>query len=103
MINSDAGRLYLIDICSTYGARVYVVILPAFNKPFRVYYCGGGTWPAQFRKAYKTPAGAARYIAAVAAAWGGDLKSREYITGDEINEILTLPWWEFDYSGADII
>lgn len=103
VINSDAGRLYLFCIKSAAGAAVYCDILPDAVRPFQVYYSGSGTWPAQFRNAYKTPAGAARYIAAVAAAWGGDLKSREYITGDEINEILSLPWWEFDNSGAGII
>lgn len=103
VINSDAGRLYLFSIKSAAGAAVYCYILPQAVRPFRVYYTGGGIWPRQLRKLYKTPAGAARYIAAVAAAWGGDLKSREYITADEKNEILSLPWWEFDNSDAGII
>ena len=99
--DGNAGRLYLVEICSAYGARIYMDILPNIPRPFRVYYSGGDL--PQFRRAYKTPGGAARYIQKIAETWGADIKTRVYITGDEINEILRLPWWEFDYNDAETI
>ena len=98
VINTDAGKLFLVSINSTYGARVYVLILPGFEKPFHIYYSGGGTWPDQFRAAYKTPGGAARYIEKAVAQWGNDVAEKEYLPENEIAEIMTLPSWEFDYS-----
>ena len=99
--DGDAGRLYLVEICSAYGARVYMDILPNTAGPFRVYYSGGDL--PQFRRAYKTPGGAARYIQKIAETWGADIKTREYIPGEEIAELLRLPFWEFDYSDANTL